>query len=369
MTKKQRKVVIVRSTAVAPCPRVISAADALQSAGFEIAIIAWDRYGFNNNEFSDSYLTYRHISSNEHGRGMLNLVGLLRYQFYILFKLCRLSADVVHAFDLDTAFPAWLYCVAFRKKFVYDVADFFATSRYMSPLASVLAEKLEHFIAKRADLLILVDEGRICQFEKVLPQLKNELIIIHNTPPRLKNFAVLETSCDVAYVGILQADRKIVEFCEAARAFPNLKIIIAGFGILQEQITLLADKYANITFLGKISHEQALIVQNSARYILALYDSTLMDNKLASPNKKFEALMLGKPVITSKKTLFATFVSAENAGLVIDDQDPDAFNKALTIVADKTITFDGDRLKRIFEENFSPEQEAAKLVAAYKKLN
>ena len=58
---------------------------------------------------------------------------------------------------------------------------------------------------------------------------------------------------------------------------------------------------------------------HNSDFIVALYYLCIPVHKYASPNKFYESLFLGRPVITSNNTLVGNRVKDSNTGYVVDD--------------------------------------------------
>jgi hypothetical protein len=52
---------------------------------------------------------------------------------WVFIKLVIYRPKVVHAFDLDTVLPCYIYKKLFRKKLVFDIVDRYAITFYISP--------------------------------------------------------------------------------------------------------------------------------------------------------------------------------------------------------------------------------------------
>ncbi len=73
----------------------------------------------------------------------------------------------------------------------------------------------------------------------------------------------------------------------------------------------------NIHWHGKIDYQESLALYFQSDVILATYDPAIANNRLGSPNKIFEAMMLGKPVIVAENTNMDRVIRETNAGIVV----------------------------------------------------
>ena len=192
---------------------------------------------------------------------------------------------------------------------------------------------LDRKIMNWADVVILVDKAREKQ---IYPAKPKKLIFIYNVPEIedvfLKKIKKISSKKDFFfYAGLLSKDRMIKEIIALFKKHPSWKLEIAGWGPL-EGFVKKAAKYENIKFLGRISYEEVLEKTAQTRFCFAFYDPRVPNNRYASPNKLFEAMALGKPIITNKGTSMTELVEREKMGLVIKYGKVDDFQRAISFL-------------------------------------
>ncbi len=331
-----RRVLFCRSNPVAPDPRVEKAADALAAAGYDVQILCWDRSGdLPVKELVKGIPCFRMPIRARFGSGMGNFPALLRWQWALLNWLISHHAeyDLIHACDFDTVLPAILAKMLFGKIVVYDIFDFYADHLRATPgwikrvirVADLRAMKL-------VDGVIVSDEWRWEQIGIAPPK---KSAVICNTPQDVRHHLETENQPDprrtlrLVYVGLLQVERGLRDILSLLEEHPNWHLDLAGFGGDQEQILRISSTLANVTWHGRIPYQQALTLTSAADVVLALYDPAFAHHRYASPNKLFEAMMLGKPVIVAENTHIDRIVSQEKCGLVVKYGDLSALTDAL----------------------------------------
>jgi glycosyltransferase involved in cell wall biosynthesis len=97
----------------------------------------------------------------------------------------------------------------------------------------------------------------------------------------------------------------------------GVELIIAGHGKDADIIIEKIRKNSHSKYIGKIPYNE--ILENSLRadVLFAFYDTIIPNNKYASPNKLFEAMMCGKPIIVNENTCMAETVQKEKCGILI----------------------------------------------------
>ncbi|MFA5384924.1 MAG: glycosyltransferase [Eubacteriales bacterium] len=362
------QIIFTRSNPISPDPRVEKAACCLQNAGYSCKALGWARQYSERNEQSSFNLSInRMYFPGKFGGGFLNFLGLIVFNLWLLYNHLINRPKVVHAYDLDTVVPALVARFFVKTKVVYDIADWYADSRKVSFLRSFVA-KFERWVCYKADLVILPHENRLQQvgFEPI------RWIVIYNSPEDIlsnQDFNIQPNKDYFAYVGVLQPDRGILQIIKAAAA-AKVKFVIAGFGPLVELLKSQGEKEEFVKFRGKVSYNEALAIEKNALAILALYDPEIPNNQFAAPNKLYEAMMLGKPIITTSGTSAGKVVEAEGIGIIVTYGDIKALTKALIFLKNNSSQREqmGQRARMLYDKQYSFVKQSQKLQLAYKAL-
>src|SRR5690606_35671055 len=93
------------------------------------------------------------------GGGISNALGLFLWGIFVFLWLARNRAQikVVHAVDFDSAWPAFLFCLFFRKNLIFDVYDKYTAVRKFPKCLASIVDRAETGIIKRSHLVILAD--------------------------------------------------------------------------------------------------------------------------------------------------------------------------------------------------------------------
>jgi len=368
-------VVLTRSNAIAPYPRLEKTAKCLTDYGLHCLAAGWDRdVRFPAAGHNGKISIIRAHFSGKYGGGMRNIFGYLRWNLYLLSLHLKLKPKIIHAYDFDTIIPALIARVFIKCKVVYDIADWFTVSRTKAHYLKPVIDKTERWASLKADLIILAHEKRVNELG-FLPQ---RWLVVYNTPQdypvsQLKpidNFHNMEADTCFTYVGILQPDRGIEQIIEAVSPSGH-KLILAGFGRLSSLCSKAAKKSSNIKFLGQISsYRRTLEVEGNSIAIIALYDPKLPGNLLSAPNKLYEAMMLGKPLITTEGTLGGELVKEEGIGVVVPYGDVQALRDAFDYLKKNTQGRQemGRRARLLYENLYSFEKQCKKIQNAYGEL-
>ncbi|MDY2980858.1 MAG: glycosyltransferase family 4 protein [Fusobacterium sp.] len=324
-----KRIILLRSNPVNPDPPVEKVALTLMKNGYDVIIIGWDRDGDYEIK-RESLEKYDHIEIIRFGiKGQFsggfrkNFFPLIRFQKRILKWLIKNNDkyDVIHAFDFDTGFIANLCAKKYKKSLVYHILDYYVDSHGLrGKFLGNLIEKMERYVINLSDTTIICTEKRKVQIKNTNPK---RLIIIHNTPLKAENINLKKSENNkikIVYVGILPENgRMIKELVEIVEENETLyELHIAGFGPLENYLKEKSKVNENIKFYGKIPYMKTLELENSCDIMTAIYDPSIPNHFYAAPNKFYESLMLGKPLIMIKNTGMSEIVSQYKIGEVID---------------------------------------------------
>lgn len=311
--------VFIRSNPVSPDSRVEKEVKSLRENNIKPIVLAWDREAnYNEKAFilRDDIPIIRRGFKASFGEGFKNIIPFLKFQLFIFKWLIknRNEYDIIHACDFDTAFTASCANFFLKKKFIFDIFDYLSTNP--NGLFKKIIKKLEDGIINNADATIICTEDRLNQIKDSKP---NKVVVIHNTPESVNYcFKKPQQKIKIVYVGILQDYRLLKEMSNVIRNRRDCELHIAGFGIYSNYFDELSQKNDNIHFYGKISYDETIKLESNCDIMLALYDPKIGNHIYAAPNKFYESLMLGKPVIMVRGTGMSSIVDKYKIGECID---------------------------------------------------
>jgi len=370
-------VVILRATPIQPDPRVEKIGRALVGAGYAVRALGWDRAGdLPALENAAGFPVLRLSVRAPWARGLRNLPALLRWQIALLGWLGRerSSYQIIHACDFDTVLPALWAQRRWGKRVVYDIFDFYADMLRATPnpLRRIL-RGLEQMAIRQADALLLADPSRYAQIAGARPR---RSAVIYNAPEdsAADSSAPLPgthpaSSLRLAYVGLLQVERGLLPLLDVLADHPEWHLDLAGTGAESDLITRQAARLPNVTWHGRVPYAQALALNAAADVLPALYDPAIANHRYASPNKLFEGMLLGKPVIAARGTNFDRLVLEENCGLVVDYGDRAQLTAALRQLEDPDLRLQqGKNARQAYETRYGWQRMRERLLDIYRQV-
>jgi glycosyltransferase involved in cell wall biosynthesis len=321
MKAEKKIVLILRTVDSAQDARVLLISKAATINSLIPIVVDWSDKKYDSNL---DFKVQRFYAPRMFQQGILKTFHLrISFQFFALKTLFqyRRKITAVHCCDVDSCFLVFLFFRILKINFVLDILDLQSESILkLNNFMKIVLNQIEKIVIKQASKVIVVDKNRIPQIQNLVP--REDIFIINNITEKLDQLhehiikIKPEKSIDVIYIGNLSEDRGIQCLLSAVNELPNVNFVIGGYGLLVDLIESSLQK--NLTYLGKVNYNTAMEYISKSKIMVATYDSSIPNNRLSSPNKIFESMALGIPIIVSRDTSIDKFVSKNNFGLVID---------------------------------------------------
>jgi glycosyltransferase involved in cell wall biosynthesis len=136
----------------------------------------------------------------------------------------------------------------------------------------------------------------------------------------------------VVYQGGFSRDRGIEQLIAAIPDVPGATLVLLGYGTLQAELErVVADPTTGdrVRILAAVPPTELLDWIASADVVAMPIQPTTLNHRLTTPNKLFEALAAGVPVVASDLPGMAPFVRETGCGILVDPTDPAAIAAAL----------------------------------------
>ena len=317
------KVVLFRSNNIFDS-RVNKYHNYYERAGIDYTIVGWDRK--EEGLQKEKYDFFRFRAGEDLG-GLKAIRNHLKWMLFV-YRYLKKHRDVttIHACDLNSAFPAAVFKALHKKDvtLIFDACDWFSANFASKKLLNFCFGLMERFTCKKADELIICEPERI---EQIQFKLRKQPLVMPNIPeldPSLiteiqPRFLFDNDHPTLAYLGGFSDNRFLLEILTLTETEP-FNLLIAGYGykpVLDKCQEV--SKRDNVKYLGRVPMEEGLNMENAADIVYAMYCKTNPNNIYAAPNKYYEALLLGKPIITTKGTIVEKKVVENDIGWAVEE--------------------------------------------------
>ena len=324
-----RDIVVVASNPIVRHPRILKIVRSLKKR-YSVTVLGWNRDGLSSADVNRYIVDLALFQF----RAPWNKPSLILYYpflwTWIFSKLLKHKPRVVHAIDLDVLIPCCIYKIIFRKKLVYDVHDRFGG--YVPSGIQFLCTAvnlLEELLSKRSDVLMAVSEKVLGTF-RLRPK-QYAIIANYSEDYNINEEKPKRCILTLVYTGIISKEYGLEKIITAIKDLKNVELILAGRvadkQLFEEMITL-----PNVKYKGHVVPTESIKLEASSDVMMVLYDLDYSKNKLSSPNKIFEAMMCGIPVITNME---GELVDEEvRCGIVVDYNNISQIREAVILFRD-----------------------------------
>jgi glycosyltransferase involved in cell wall biosynthesis len=320
------------SNAFAIDRRVYAEATSLLKAGYEVTVIAWDREGQNpSRQDLDGIevvrLRARLLPKQYHFGSFLwvefNLLLWQRQAYSQALILNREKRfDVIHCHDFDTLAIGTRLKRKLGLPLVYDAHEVYGytmTRIFPHRIANIFLW-LEKRLIRRVDRIINVCEPQKRYFERITD--KPISLIMNCKPLQSLEYQAPDNQGDftLLYIGGLHQGRAVLMLVQAVRGLPGVQCIIRGTGrpnyvqALKEECS----RTSNVTFSGRVPFEEVIPMTKKTNVSFCMLNPADPNSVIGMPNKLYEAMVCGRPLICTKGTYSGEVTEQEEAGLVVE---------------------------------------------------
>lgn len=325
---EEKMVIFVRSNEVNPDPRVQKYVDFMDSKGIPYKVLAWNRSGDTIKKENFVHFKLR----AKYGAGLRNIPKKILWCLFVLIHLVKHKNEysVVHGCDFDGAFPAFLAQLITGKKYIFDVFDWIDDGG--NTWISKTIYWLQSRVAANSHTLILCEEERKEQVNVfhgnilVLPNIPNTQWRADATIIKEIQKQRLDYELVVSYVGVFDSNRGLDDLLQVASRLDKVCFNFAGFGRHEGMVVEAAARLKNVKYWGKVDYNTGLNIMGCSDLIMALYYLANPVHRYAAPNKFYESLMLGVPVVTTQGTLVGDKVLKYKTGFVVQEGEPPLYD-------------------------------------------
>lgn len=314
---------------------------------------------------------------------MLFNKGFLFYKFFnirLFFYLLFHRYDILVANDLDTLLPNYLVSGIKHKKLIYDSHEYFTGVPELNgrPFVKWIWLQIERNIFPHLDNILTVSESIADKYESIY---KIRPLVVRNcarnsesiVPYDRKEFGIGNENLILIFQGAgINMDRGGEELIEAVSKTDNVTLLIIGSGDVLQKLKLsvnYSDMKQYVKFITKVPWDEMMKYTKMADAGLSLDKDTSLNYRYSLPNKLFDYISAGLPVIAGNLPGIRKIVETYDCGLIIPEITPAEISKAIIELRDNPEL--RSRLKqnsaRAFAElNWKNEQK--KVISFYHKI-
>lgn len=286
----------------------------------------------------------------------------------------RHQLHLVHCHDLDALPLGVLLKAKFKSILVYDTHELQRERKELSRYKKSLVYLFERFFIKYADHVIVVSDSIKRWYQEKYG--KTQINVIKNIPVlthgNCQKYDIREmydipyNSILFIYCGNFHKKRGVELLLEVFKLLNHkYQILFIGDGVLKNTIRNFCDKYDNIHFHKKVNHNKLLEIISQADIGCSIKENVCLNTNYSLPNKFFEYLLSGIPVIISNLKDMSDIVMKYKCGWICEANERSIYEQIKSInrndIMEKKNNIDA--LKKVY----SWENEERKLIDIYNK--
>ena len=260
----------------------------------------------------------------------------------ILFQkgLSQVSASIYHAHD----YPAIIAISQYDRPFVYDSHELYFDRdqlnnrmlRWFIQQKHAVEKRLETHSARKALAIITVSDG-IADFLTTCWSVTRPLVIrntinLQTRQPAI-NYPIPPDTKAIVHSGNLTKGRNLITLVSSLKFLPDhIVLVLMGDGPLRnalEEIVIEDGVEGRLFIIPPVPPEEVASTLSQAHVAVILIATSTISYRLSLPNKLFEAVVAGLPIITSLAPEIAKLTRENDIGICIDAQYPEKIARAI----------------------------------------
>jgi glycosyltransferase involved in cell wall biosynthesis len=291
-------------------------------------------------------------------------------------------ADVYHSHDLTTLPIGFIAKRRANGKLVYDSHEIFTELIYLQPQERQIFRLLERYLIHRADEVITVNELASKELSNkygiVSPNVVNNcppfvhIVEEHTTNSLRQRLGLADKVPIILYVGGFSPGRNLHNLILSVPYLDKGMLAFLGWGPLEDELKALVKKkklHDRVFFTQPVQPNEVIRYIASASVGTVIHTCLSLNHYYATPNKLFEYIGAGLPVVSSNFPALSSVVEGYNLGKTCNPEDPRDIAAAINwILSDKERYSELRKNARKAAKVFNWENEAEKLRDIYERL-
>ncbi len=260
------------------------------------------------------------------------------YNIRLFFLLLFTKADVLLANDLDSLPANFVAGRIKNKPLVFDSHEYFTEVPELihRPRVQKVWKNIEQFIVPKIKNAYTVCDSIADLFKQ---EYGTDFKVVRNVPLARNEITIpddkkiKDTRKIILYQGALNIGRGLPQLLDTMQYVEGALLLIAGDGDIAEELKSQAAKLKlndKVRFLGKLPLEEVNLITKQAHLGLSIEEDMGLNYRFALPNKLFDYIQAGVPVMVSNLPEMAKIVSQHKLGTILQSHDPKTMATTIT---------------------------------------
>lgn len=298
----------------------------------KILIVGVLEEGFSESESLDhrrQILRLPQKFGGNRARSLSKLLKAIEWNWRLIGALRKKNPDCINCHTLSVLPVCVLLKYLCGAKLVYDTHELETESAGSYGARKVVSKMIERSLIGFADVVIVVSES-ISGWYRDTYRLAS-VPVVRNVPEDLRGFpngrddylrrefGIDEEAAVFIYLGILAAGRGIEILLEAfSQTRTKSHMVFMGFGVLADKVKAYEKRYPNIHFHPAVPPEEISRHLHGADVGVSIIENICLSYYYCLPNKLFEYLANGLPVIVSNFPDMESIIKGDDSGWSVE---------------------------------------------------
>jgi len=272
--------------------------------------------------------------------------GFLFYKWFnirLFFFLLHTKSDLLIANDLDTLLPNYLVSRIKKLPLVYDSHEYFTGVPELQGRAFVkwVWKSIERKIFPKLQYVLTVSDSIA---ELYATEYNVKPLVVRNCshmPEKIESFSRKDLDVPQNHLLVIlqgtgiNTDRGGEELIEAVGMTKNVSLLVVGAGDAIEKMKAISDSTnpsGRVQFIPVVPWDLMLKYTRTADIGVTLDKDTNINYRFSLPNKLFDYIAAGIPVIASDLPELRKIVETNKCGLIISTVTPETISQAFNML-------------------------------------
>ncbi len=317
--------------------------------------------GLDRNQTISENVLIKRLTLRPKNIGLIKKIFFILKFYYDCLKEARLdNINVVNVHSLSLLPLGVLLKKILKVKLVYDTHELETETHQLSGIRKTLSKKLELFCIKYCDAAIFVNSSIQDWYLNEYKDKCPVSCIVENSPTYRdiekhdkfrEKFNINNNTKIFLYQGALSNGRGIESILSAfENPEDDICLVIMGFGYLEDLCRKAADRNRSIFFHDAVLPKKLFKYTCSADYGINLIEPICLSYELCLPNKFFEYLMAGLPVLSSNLIEPKKIINKHKVGVIVEDLKIESINRSIKDLLVKDIDEFNENVKSLIQE-------------------
>ncbi len=293
-----------------------------------LSVVYWSRtHGFYYGDEPVRTVKYIRLEATDRRNPAQRLLESRRLNRDTYRLLVDKKPELIYVSGVECMPSAERYKDKYGASVILEIADIPAGSYVEN--RGLIGRKLENTVTKlvsQADGLVLTSPYFFSEYYRERLSIReSDVFCFENLPPKSAFANFQKNASDklvIGFVGAIRYDDTLRTLFNAAKQEENLRVVVAGDGPVRGDLERETKGIDNVFFTGPYNYtEEIANIYSQIQLVYSVYNPKTVVERLALPNKLYEAIVCEIPILVAKGTCLEEYVKSLGVGISVEPND------------------------------------------------